>query len=241
MINREVLSELATRSQTTEFNIAQEYCQHLFLSVFYKQKGTERVMFKGGTALKIVYDSPRFSEDLDFSGFGVYKRQIEDWVLATLEEIELRSIGVDIQESTATSGGYLAILNYRLHDYRVRVQLEISLREHNDVQGQGVLVTPATLPAYTLTLLPETRMVEEKINALITRSKPRDFFDLYFLLRKGLITPEMKPKLDAVKGILQDLEINFESELSQFLPRSHQTVIRDFQTTLINELNRHGI
>ena len=241
MINRETLSEQATRSQTTEFNIAQEYCQHLFLSVFYKQKGTERVMFKGGTALKIVYDSPRFSEDLDFSGFGVYKRQIEDWVLATLEEIELRSIGVDIQESTATSGGYLAILNYRLHDYRVRVQLEISLREHNDVQGQGVLVTPATLPAYTLTLLPETRMVEEKINALITRSKPRDFFDLYFLLRKGLITPEMKPKLDAVKGILQDLEINFESELSQFLPRSHQTVIRDFQTTLNNELNRHGI
>lgn len=241
MINQETLSELATRSQTTEINVARGFCQHLFLRSFYQQKGSERVMFKGGTALKIVYGSPRFSEDLDFSGFGVYVHQIEDWVLATLGEIELSTVGVDIHESKATSGGYLAILNYRLYNYHVRVQLEISLREQNDVQGQGVLVTPETLPAYTLTLLPEKRMVEEKISALLTRSKPRDFFDLYFLLRKGLITPEMKPSLDAVDGILQDLQMDFQSELSQFLPRSHQVVIRDFQTTLSNELSRHGV
>ena len=241
MINRETLSELATRSQTTEINVAREFCQHLFLRSFYQQKGSERVMFKGGTALKIAYGSPRFSEDLDFSGFGVYIRQIEDWVLATLGETELSTIGVDIQESKATSGGYLAILNYQLYDYRVRVQLEISLREQNDVQGQGVLITPEILPAYTLTLLPETRLIEEKISALLTRKKPRDFFDIYFLLRKGLITPKMKPNLDTVKGILQKLEMNFDRELSQFLPRSHHTMIRDFQTTLNNELNRHGI
>ena len=241
MINRETLSAQATRSQTTEINIAREYCQHLFLNAFYRQKGSERVMFKGGTALKIVYGSPRFSEDLDFSGFGVNVHQIEDWVLATLGEFELSTIEVDIRESKATSGGYLAILNYRIHDYHIRVQLEISLREQNDVQGQGVLITSDILPAYTLTILPETRMVAEKISALLTRSKPRDFFDLYFLLRKGLITPEMKPSLDAVNVMLQDMSMDFQSELSQFLPRSHQAVIRDFQSTLSNELNRHGV
>lgn len=241
MINRETLSEQATHNQTTEINVAREYCQHLFLRSFYQQKGSERVMFRGGTALKIVYGSPRFSEDLDFSGFGVHLHQIEDWILETLGEIELSTIGVDIQESKTTSGGYLSILNYQLYDYHIRVQLEISLREQNDIQGQGVLLTPETLPAYTLTLLPEIKLVEEKIDALLTRSKPRDFFDLYFLLRKGLITPEMKPGLDAVKVILQDLRMDFQSELSQFLPRSHQVILRDFQTTLSNELSRHGV
>jgi predicted nucleotidyltransferase component of viral defense system len=241
VINRETLSEQATHNQTTEINVAREYCQHLFLRSFYQQKGSERVMFRGGTALKIVYGSPRFSEDLDFSGFGVHLHQIEDWILETLGEIELSTIGVDIQESKTTSGGYLSILNYQLYDYHIRVQLEISLREQNDIQGQGVLLTPETLPAYTLTLLPEIKLVEEKIDALLTRSKPRDFFDLYFLLRKGLITPEMKPGLDAVKVILQDLRMDFQSELSQFLPRSHQVILRDFQTTLSNELSRHGV
>ena len=69
-------------------------------------------------------------------------------------------------------------------------------------------------------------LVEERIAALLTRGKPRDFFDLYFLLRKGLITPEMKPALSAVGEVLQGVTVDFKSELSQFLPRSYLGVMR---------------
>ncbi|MBU4226080.1 MAG: nucleotidyl transferase AbiEii/AbiGii toxin family protein [Chloroflexi bacterium] len=241
MISRETFSRMATSNQTTEINLAHEYCQHLFLSAFYRQKGSERVMFKGGTALKIVYGSPRFSEDLDFSGFGVTSPQIEDWILETVGEIEMNAIGVEIQESKLTSGGYLAILGCRLYDYLIQIQVEISLRQQNDVQGQGTLIAPDYLPAYTLTLLPQTRLVEEKISALLTRGKPRDFFDLYFLLRKGLITPEMKPHLLPIQDMLPGLTMNFYSELAQFLPASHLGVLRDFPTALSGELKRHGV
>lgn len=241
MINRETLTRVATTGQTTEINVAREYCQHLFLRAFYQAKESERVMFKGGTALKIVYGSPRFSEDLDFSGFGVTSPQIEDWILETVGEIEMNAIGVEIQESKLTSGGYLAILGCRLYDYPIQIQVEISLRQQNDVQGQGTLIAPDYLPAYTLTLLPQTRLVEEKITAMLTRSKPRDFFDLYFLLRKGLITPEMKPRLSLIRDRLTDSTINFHDELAQFLPKSHLGVLRDFPTTLSEELKRHGV
>ncbi|MBN1444929.1 MAG: nucleotidyl transferase AbiEii/AbiGii toxin family protein [Candidatus Omnitrophica bacterium] len=62
---------MALQYKTTEINIAREYVQHLFLSSLYREKSSEKVLFKGGTALRIVFQSPRFSEDLDFSGFGI--------------------------------------------------------------------------------------------------------------------------------------------------------------------------
>ena len=67
MLTNRQIKILATEFQTTEYNIAQEYCQHIFLSVFYSRPLSNQVFFKGGTALRIVFDSPRFSEDLDFS------------------------------------------------------------------------------------------------------------------------------------------------------------------------------
>lgn len=67
MIADHVLKSLATKFQTTELNVRREYCQHLFLSYFYQQPLTDHIYFKGGTALRTLYNSPRFSEDLDFS------------------------------------------------------------------------------------------------------------------------------------------------------------------------------
>src|SRR5581483_4538838 len=46
-----------------------DYIQHLFLYLLYTAPRREKVgfHFKGGTAIRIVYGSPRFSEDLDFN------------------------------------------------------------------------------------------------------------------------------------------------------------------------------
>lgn len=241
MISQETLIRSATLNQTTELNIAREYCQHLFLSAFYQQKESERVMFKGGTALKIAYGSPRFSEDLDFSGFRISISQIEDWILTVLEEITLSAVGVNIQESKPTSGGYLASLDCQVYDYPIHILIEISLRRKNNIQSQGILITPDNLPAYLLNILPESVLVEEKIAALLTRGKPRDYFDLYFLLRKGMITPAMKPRLEGVRDALQGSNLDFQSELGHFLPRSYQGLLRNLRTTIYEELSRHGM
>ena len=61
MISRQFITDLSTKYQTSEQNIAREYCQHLFLSYLYRLKGGEKMLFKGGTALRIVFQSPRFS------------------------------------------------------------------------------------------------------------------------------------------------------------------------------------
>lgn len=107
MIDLHLLRQYAKSHQTSELNVAREYCQHLFLSAFYRQKGTQRVLFKGGTALRLVYGSPRFSEDLDFSGFGVTPHDIEAAVVDAAAELEQMGITINLQESKRTSGGYL--------------------------------------------------------------------------------------------------------------------------------------
>src|SRR3989304_1704405 len=195
MISPETLAQTARRHHTTELNIAREYCQHLFLGAFYAESGSERVMFKGGTALRILYGSPRFSEDLDFSGFGTSISEIEDWVASAAGEMERNAIPVSIVESKRTSGGYLAIIASTVRDLPVQIQVQVSLRRRDNVKGQGVLVTSELLPAYALTQLPERLLVEEKLEALMTRRKPRDYFDLYFMLRRGLIPTGMKRPL----------------------------------------------
>ena len=90
MLSKEVFKNLARKYQTSEFpNIIREYFQHIFLSELYKLPGAEKMLFKGGTALRIIYGSPRFSEDLDFSLFRVEPRLMKKFVEDLLSEIKL--------------------------------------------------------------------------------------------------------------------------------------------------------
>ena len=68
MISLDAIRKLAIQCRTSEYpNIVREYFQHLFLSQLYRMEKSDNLLFKGGTALRIIYGSPRFSEDLDFS------------------------------------------------------------------------------------------------------------------------------------------------------------------------------
>ena len=75
--------------------------------------------------------------------------------------------------------------------------------------------------------------------ALIERKKPRDFYDLYIMMRKGMLSPEQKKKLSLIKdGVIAEAKkINFKFELGVFLPIDQQGIVRDFSATLERELN----
>jgi hypothetical protein len=104
-----------------------------------------------------------------------------------------------------------------------------------------VLLTPDLVPAYTLTQLPDQLLVEEKLKALLSRGKPRDFFDLYFMLRKGLVQPEAMSHLRRAKDALLASKIDFGKDLTPFLPRAYALIVKDFRKTLLDELASHGL
>ena len=67
MITKEQILNLSRFYQIDTFTILREYLQLVFLDNLYRMKGMNKIFFKGGTAIRILFGSPRFSEDLDFS------------------------------------------------------------------------------------------------------------------------------------------------------------------------------
>lgn len=238
MISENTIRSIATKYQTTEVNIRREYVQHLFLLYFYQQPESEHVFFKGGTALRLIYQSPRFSEDLDFTSSLAEVKNIENAIQETLAAIEKEGIQTDIKESKETTGGYLGIINFKLGQQVVDIQIEISFRDAK-IKGEAITVSKTDLvPSYVILQLALNNFIAEKIQALLTRKKPRDFYDLYFLLRSALLPPEVKSILPEALKVLKKTEINFEVELKQFLPYTHWAIIRDFKTNLEKEIEK---
>ena len=65
-------------------------------------------------------------------------------------------------------------------------------------------------------------MVTEKVQALLFRKKPRDFYDLYFLLRQRLGIEAILPYKKRLTVEVENLEARFiQRELKLFLPVSH--------------------
>lgn len=248
MITHEALQKLATQYQTGLFpNIVREYFQHIFLSELYKLSEAQNLLFKGGTALRVVYGSPRFSEDLDFSAFKVaehnIKRFVEDLFIRVLAEIERVGIKVEIgQKSGQTTGGYFGVATFKMLDYQsVEVEVNISARNGREIRGEVDSIANDFVPTYTLIHLSQEELVEEKIfGALLERKKPRDFYDLYFMMRKNMLSVEHKKRLKEIKeAITADAKtIDFRAELGAFLPADQQAIIRDFHRALEAELNR---
>jgi len=237
MITQEQIKILANKYQTTELSCRREYFQHLFLSYFYQQHQTGVIYFKGGTALRMIYKSPRFSEDLDFSTSLYDINIIEQSILQTLLAIEKEGIKTNLQEAKETTGGYLASITFQAFEQMISVLLQISLREGKK-KGEVITVANDFIPTYIITGLSQEQLVDEKIQALLIRQKPRDFYDLYFILRSNLLSAEKKDILPKALKTLQQTDINFETELKQFLPKSHWLIIRDFNQTLKREIER---
>ena len=195
--------------------------------------------FKGGTALRIVFGSPRFSEDLDFSGFNIRSAEIEKIITNTLSNIEKSGVIIDIKESKKTSGGYLAILIFKIEEYITKIQIEISLRGDKQIVGTRVIIKNEFLPAYTLVYLPTEYLISQKIEALLDRKKPRDFFDYYYLLSGNYVIAKSKNNLQKILTLLEKSKIDFRNELRRFLPASQARHMKDFRKILIDKIDNY--
>jgi predicted nucleotidyltransferase component of viral defense system len=214
-----------------------EYMQHVFLLYFYQQPQSREIFFKGGTALRIVYKSPRFSEDLDFGSTLHDVNEIETALLHTLEAITHEGIKHTIIESKETSGGYLAIVDFELALVTVRLRFEASFREKN-LESEVEQIINDFIPPYLINVLAKDQLVGGKIADLMDRQKPRDFYDLYYLLQNGFITVHQKAILREVLPLVQNTKINFSNELKIFLPVSLHRIIKNFKQVLEETIRR---
>lgn len=239
MLSTTYLRQLTTKYQTSDINVRREYAQHLLLNYLYQKSATSDLYFKGGTALRIIYGSPRFSEDLDFDT-TIHSRDVWEKALEeTLLDISREGIEVDIEESKTTSGGYLGIVTLKNIGQPIIIHFEISFRK-TSISGEIFTIENDFVTPYSVKSLITEQLVDGKLQALFNRQKARDFYDLYYLLRANLVTPDQKKQLQKAKRLLFENKLNFDRELSLFLPKSQALVVRDFRTTLVREIERNS-
>lgn len=240
MLSLESLREFTRKYQTKETNVFREYIQHLFLSSLYQLPESEKLLFKGGTALRIIYQSPRFSEDLDFTGQNIYNTSfIDELFVSAMAEVEKLGIAIGFKEAKPTTGGYLGVIQYELYHYQGIMKFEVSLRRGREKNKELTNVLGEYLQAYKIWHLEVKEIVSGKIAALLNRQKSRDYYDLYFMLRH----PELnkcvdKRILSEIKENLSKSRVNFKKELSVLLPVSHHLILKDFRGLLLKEMNK---
>lgn len=237
MILTSDLEKISQKKETTLLNISRDYLQTLFLTAFYQQKEAAAFFFKGGTALHLVFNSPRYSEDLDFSAKTFNCYVFENLLTNTLSSFEQSGYQPEIIDSKPTTGGCLAIFETKIGGITIPLKIEVSLRKPKESKGEINILQSDFLPPFNILTYSVQELVKEKIEALLTRKKSRDVFDAYFILRKGWKIDLSKNNRQALIKLLDSLKPkDLSKELRLFLPKTFWPIIADLPTVLKNEL-----
>lgn len=180
--------------------LEQNYIQALFLMEFYTSY--EDLIFKGGTYLKHAHGLDRFSETLDFTALNSNKNEnknkIYDKIILELTETteELRNYGIPstlqkIQRkppySFTSQIVYEGPLYQGTEKSKGRVDIEISIRNDRVLEPEWIRLffQYPECRAFACLGMKKEEALAEKLRALSTRDRPRDLYDIWFLLNQN--------------------------------------------------------
>ncbi len=199
--------------------VVREFWEVLFLKGLLESPHGKNLVFKGGTALRLAYGSPRFSEDLDFA-------LLRDSLRGKVQQLA-ESMAEPYPEATVTDAAekrwtYLWEIRvnqtYLPHPFRVKI--EISRRR---VAGYDFRLRLLTSPTTPLQVLANVATLEQlyadKLACLAGRVAPKDLFDLWYICQQ-LKKPYLPPGTPISKKTLR-------RDLGKYLPADYRRVIEE--------------
>lgn len=171
-------------------HILKEYVELVALEYLSQSAYAPRLMFIGGTCLRLVHGIDRFSEDLDFDCKDLPQ---EDFMKMTDMLVEhLRANGLLVETRDRENDRLTA---YRRNLYFPGLLFEMGLTGHREerflmkieAQDQGAAYEPLTVVVnrngflFPVSVPPKEVLLSMKLSALLARGKGRDFYDTIFL------------------------------------------------------------
>ncbi len=241
-------------------NHLKEYLQLIVLNLIYNNpKFNQRMIFKGGSCLRIIYDLPRLSEDLDFD-------------IKTKQPIKLLS-DLDVFLASQLNRKYLLPVETKIQSdirlylkFPILTKLGLTSRGESDKLYVKIEISPEIIPQAKFDLTPISQsgfnfvvyhydlatLMVGKLNAFFSRVwfkgkdnqitiKGRDFYDLYWFLKQK-VQPNW-PALKATLGI--DNNDQLKARIWQRLEKvNSQQIAYDFKNFVddpefVNQLSRN--
>ncbi|HID96071.1 MAG TPA: hypothetical protein EYP53_08470 [Candidatus Latescibacteria bacterium] len=197
--------------------VVREHWEIVILKGIFESPAGKFLIFKGGTALRLAYQSPRFSEDLDFLiTEDVLRGQFNSFVRKFISPYPVLTV-TDLKEKHFT---YLAEIKVSVTYLSIpfRIKIEISKRADRDYQKRLTLLSSPASPLQVLGQVATLDQIYQDKKACIReRTKSRDLFDLWYISQK--LSLPFVPEKHSIprKELLRDLR--------KYLPRDFWKVI----------------
>lgn len=207
-------------------NLLKETLQFYTLSFIYGSSWGESFLFKGGTALRICFDLPRLSEDLDFDvknyinfDLGKFTKDLDNFFRVKWQQANF---------STRVAGNNRQIFL----QFPVLKELGLAFQNESDVLFLRLDLAPTDSEIYTEEISVKTTknlsfivkrysmpdLFASKIAAILNHTfKGRDYFDLIWFLEKGIV-PNFERLEDLLKKSKKEILMDLQSKVELVKP-----------------------
>ncbi len=241
MVTKAELVSIARKRELPLGMIEKEFVLTLVLREIYASPFKNILAFKGGTALHMLYLNKRLSVDLDFTALKEPDIGELKTVLAIKEiNAEIRKIST-LDNSVSIDMKYTSLL-----DYPDSIKIDISLREKPLLELKEKLLSSPYFHEFPVTVFQREELAAEKMRALVQRKRPRDYFDMWLLLKeinfrefekiadKKLVSSGDKLDIRRVFVDMETVKSLWKDDLVQLVPElpDFETVIDDLKKEL---------
>lgn len=192
MINLENIKiYYSPKEQVFEQFLLKEYLQYQILNIVFSSSFWEKLSFLWWTAIRLIHNSTRFSEDLDFDNFWLEESDFENLSLYIKKELNLLWYEVEIKN--VYKWAYRCYIRLpkilkelwfsNLDDEKILIQIDTVKQDYKYNSDKKII---DKFDIYKLiNVCPINIILSKKIHALIDRKriKWRDFFDIVYLYR----------------------------------------------------------
>lgn len=174
--------------------LLREYLQHKILEIIYDSEYAAKLVFLGGTCLRIVHGNLRFSEDLDFDNLHMNANEFS--AVAETVERGLNLIGYRVEMKVVHRTAYHCYIRFPdiLFNEKLSGHKEQKILIQLDTEPQNFDYRPEIFllnrfDVFTeVFVCPPSLLLAQKYFAVLNRkrNKGRDFYDISFLLGKSI-------------------------------------------------------
>ena len=236
-----MLEKYDLTNSNSSYDALREILQEIVLLGLYDAGFFKHAAFYGGTALRILHNLPRFSEDLDFSLLENNRdfklKPYEEAIISTLKSFGF-DVTIEIKEknnSSAIASAFVKgntiehLLNInapkditnKIHrDQAVKIKLEVDTNPPLEFETANVIrltPRPFSINAFSLPSLYAGKMHAILCRAWSTRPKGRDWYDLVWYIANDveLDSLHLKARLSQSCKYLEENNIQIPSELNK--------------------------